>query len=258
MTTGEPGPVAAAVSHYTSGAVGAGLALVVLPCVALYAGLDGMASLPAVGLPILAIFGIMILFGALALVATLFARLSLSDPTQALALPEGSIRAAIALALIVLFAIIAIMLYQSAAKPYVIGGLDDAQVAELVKHSTNQVIAVVPECAAAVPLADCPAGQERSAVHVLRPPGRESTDLAKQLLILIGTLMTSVTSFYFAARATEPRHEAPPLTREGTAGGGAPASSTAAMDESDVDCCDAEIVNATPDHELPPARGGVA
>src|SRR5262249_19221235 len=91
------------------GAIGAGLVLVVLPCVAIRAGAGRMGGIPLVGLPILAIFGIMILFGALALVATLFARLNLSDPRQALGLPKGSIRAAIALALVVLFAIIAIM-----------------------------------------------------------------------------------------------------------------------------------------------------
>src|SRR3954465_3810570 len=91
------------VQEYTGGAVGAGLALVVLPCTALYFGIDRMFEMPTVGLPILAIFGIMILFGALALISTLFARLDLSDSTQAFGLPEGSIRAAIALSLIVLF-----------------------------------------------------------------------------------------------------------------------------------------------------------
>jgi hypothetical protein len=80
---------------YIGGAVGAGLVLVVIPCVALYFGIEKIAASPAVGLPILAILGIMMLFGALALISTLFARLKLHDPSQPLALPEGSIRAAI-------------------------------------------------------------------------------------------------------------------------------------------------------------------
>ena len=106
--------------NLTGGAFGAGLVLVLLPTIALFYIFEEADKLPSVGLPILAIFGIMILFGSVSLVSTLFARLKLSDKSQALALPEGSIRAAIALALIVLFAIISIMLYQSSSNPQVI------------------------------------------------------------------------------------------------------------------------------------------
>ena len=130
----------------TSGAFGAGLVLIVLPCAALYFGIKDISAEPIVGLPILAVFGIMILFGALALISTLFARLYLSDASQALALPEGSIRAAIALALIVLFAIISIMLYQSMSKPYEITDLEEAQKDALLKDPTNHVLAIVPHC----------------------------------------------------------------------------------------------------------------
>ena len=253
--------VADAVRHSTSGAFGAGLVLIVLPCIALYFGIGTMGRMPAIGLPILAIFGIMILFGALALVSTLFARLSLSDPQEALALPRGSVRAAIALALIVLFAIIAIMLYQSISKPYVIRGLDENQVTDLVKDPMNHVIAVIPECApgadgAPRPLSECPAGEQRSAVHVLHSQGRESTDLAKQLLILIGTLMTSVTSFYFAARTNESDRDR--IRDDQGAGGDTPADASPTELEAGVDGCDFEVVDVTADEELPPARGGVA
>ena len=43
---------------------GAGLVLVLLPCVALYFGLPRINALPLAGLPVLAVFGIMVLFGA--------------------------------------------------------------------------------------------------------------------------------------------------------------------------------------------------
>lgn len=258
---------------YLGGAVGAGLVLIVLPCLALYFGIDKLGATPAMGLPILAIFGIMILFGALAIVSTLFARLGLDDPTQALALPEGSIRAAIALALIVLFAIIAIMLYQSGSKPYVITGLGEAAKSDMVRDAGNHVIAVVPEpCAfpAAVPRPDgasekCAPANLRFSVHVRLPAGQESTDLAKQLLILIGTLMTSVTSFYFASRATEGKRNAGSSKPAGDGSVTSPQAAQAASlatgqpgDDNDVDGCDAPIANATPDEELPAAKGGVA
>jgi hypothetical protein len=232
---------------------------------ALYYGIGRMGEAPAVGLPILAIFGIMILFGALALVATLFARLDLSDSNQPLALPEGSIRAAIALALIVLFAIISIMLYQTVSKPYPINGLGEAEKSAMVRDSANRVIAVVPEpCAVATAApAQCAPENLRFTVHVVQPPGQESTDLAKQLLILIGTLMTSVTSFYFASRSLEPkRNGETPTAGGGTAAPLAGQSATAMVgdevDDSHADGCDVPIGDATADEDLPAARGGVA
>ena len=271
-----------AVMAYTDGAVGAGLALVVLPCIALYFGIPKMFDMPTVGLPILAVFGIMILFGALALISTLFARLGLSDRNQAFALPEGSIRAAIALSLIVLFSIIAIMLYQTLNKPYVIPNLTEEEKGVVLKDPSIRVLAVLPvRCASpadgAPPAADCPPGTLRYAVHVRQPAAQESTDLAKQLLILIGTLMTSVTSFYFASRATESQRsddaagadaETPPdgPAPRGLMDSGLPAAAAAtstdpaAMPDADahVDGCDVDVADVTPDEELPAARGGVA
>jgi hypothetical protein len=207
MPIEQNGSLSKKLKKATGGAVGAGLVLVVLPCIGLVAGMHEISRIPAVGLPILAIFGIMILFGALALTSTLFARLSLADPAEALALPPGSIRAAIALALIVLFAIIAIMLYQSVSEPYRITGLTEADKTIVLRDLANRVIAVRPE--------PCPGGVTGCVphfeVHVVQPRGQESTDLAKQLLILVGTLMTSVTSFYFAARTgAAPKEQAPP------------------------------------------------
>jgi hypothetical protein len=259
--------------RYIGGAFGAGLALIVLPCVALYFGMDRMDNVPAVGLPILAVFGIMILFGALALVSTLFARLGLADSAQALALPEGSIRAAIALALIVLFAIISIMLYQSISKPYVIPGLRDSEKAALVKEPTNRVLAVVPECATkpvVTKVEDCAAPDLRYSVHLRQSPAQESTDLAKQLLILVGTLMTSVTSFYFATRAAELKRKdegAATGTDQGDSKSPLPSSPQTAEakalaagknGDENLDGCGIPVVDATPDEDLPASRGGVA
>jgi TRAP-type C4-dicarboxylate transport system permease small subunit len=259
----EPLTAMQKVQYYTGGALGAGTVLVLVPCVALYFGVARIGESPTVGLPILAIFGIMILFGSLALVATLFARLELSDRSQALALPEGSIRAAIALSLIVLFAIISIMLYQSLSKPYVIDGVEESDRVALVKALANTVIAVVPDCieksvsGAPLSIENCQAANLRYAIHVRQPSPQESTDLAKQLLILIGTLMTSVTSFYFASRATEPRL---PVDR-GAPNAGIAGPARVAGDDGDdglIDGCDVPITDATPDDELPAAQGGVA
>jgi len=279
----------------TGGAFGAGLVLVVLPSIALVFGIRHLDKHPIVGLPILAIFGIMILFGALALISTLFARLHLDDRAEALALPPGSVRAAIALALIVLFALISVMLYQTLETTYKIEGLTEAEKVALVKEPANRVTAVIPRpcpfgpvaasqpvggnqagsaAAPAVGASDanrssggsaapaCTPGQFVYTVHLRQAPASESTDLAKQLLILIGTLMTSVTSFYFASRAAEATTKTALAAATGTLGSssGSPAtvSGTTTADESQVDGCDAAIEHPTPDEDLPPARGGVA
>jgi hypothetical protein len=66
-----------------------------------------------ISLPLLAIAGVLVLLGALALVSVAFSLMNLSDRAEALALPSGSIRAVIALSLVVLFAILAVFLFSS-------------------------------------------------------------------------------------------------------------------------------------------------
>ena len=262
--------------HWYGGAVGAGIVLVLLPSAGMLFGLKYFEQYHLAGLPVLAIFGIMVLFGALALTAALFARLHLSNKNQALALPEGSIRAAIALSLIVLFAIISIMLHQSANEPYLVKGLNAADAESVRQDRKNQVLLVVPDACAKADASPCAEADKRFVVHLRVPPAPEATDIAKQLLVLIGTLMTSVTSFYFASRATETAARARPdphaaaATAAPVASPSSPSSSPsstppssstamqAASAEGHVDGCDVPITDATPDHELPPAKGGVA
>lgn len=276
-----PRPWPKRLKRATGGAFGAGLVLIVLPSVALMAGLGRIAENPSVGLPVLAIFGIMILFGALALISTLFNRLGLSSTGEALALPPGSIRAAIALALIVLFALISVMLYESMEKTYAIDNLKEADKAALLKEPTNRVTAVIArDCATlaslpghAEPPANCAPGEFRYTVYLRVAPGVESTDLAKQLLILIGTLMTSVTSFYFASKAAEVHTKtalgaligqrgASQGTEAPDPAAGTPAAQAtddpAAAHDAQADGCNVSIENPTDDADLPPARGGVA
>jgi hypothetical protein len=114
----------------------------------------------AVVLPLLTIGGLLSLLIVLALVSVFFQTLGLANKEQALALPEGSVRAVIALGLIVLFAILAIYLYGS-------------------------ISARMPDVKN--PVAD---------------------DFAKQLLTIMGTLVTAVASFYFGANTVASAHKA--------------------------------------------------
>lgn len=245
------------------GGLGVGLALVVVPTALLMLGLsyDWFDRMRLVGLPILAIFGIIILFGTLALVAMLFQSMGLSDKRWALALPAGSVRAAIALSLIVLFAIISIMLFQSMlGSSFELQGVTKVKRDELVSQVPSRVLQVAPAgCAASVPSgAQCADDDLRFDLQLLgATPNTAASDLAKQLLVMVGTLMTAMTSFYFATRGQ---------TDDGTSGptkpaAGPSASANTAVNEhalaEHADGCDVPITDPTPDDELPPARGGV-
>jgi hypothetical protein len=151
-------------------------------------GINLQKAGPELTLPLVVILGVVVLLVTLGLVAVSFSALSLSDKAQALALPEGSVRAVIALMLLVVFAIIAIYLYGSIAgsgKVQFMDSVPQAQEAE-VRRQIN-VVAVVPS-------------QQQGALRVYyKDVGGAGDDIAKQLIVLLGTLVTAVASFYFGS-----------------------------------------------------------
>jgi hypothetical protein len=153
-------------------------------------------------LPLLAIGGVTVLILMLTLVALIFWFLGLTDKGQAMGLPEGSIRAVIALSLIVLFAILSVFLYQgvSAGGPVnTVQNLSDTERAQFLKdHPTAQDLQsflVKDEKGQPVKTPD---GNNLYTV-TYRSSNATSDDFAKQLLVLLGTLMTAITSFYLGA-----------------------------------------------------------
>ncbi|TPQ32419.1 hypothetical protein C2U70_22155 [Bradyrhizobium guangdongense] len=155
--------------------------------------MTGLVSKDAGGsLPLLAIGGVVVLIFMLAAVTMVFTALGLSNRELAMGLPDGSIRAVIALSLIVLFAILSIFLYQQVStggQIVTIAQMTGAERAQFVKDHTNardiQSVAVP--------------GKADSFDVSYRSANPASDDFAKQLLVLLGTLMTAVTSFYLGA-----------------------------------------------------------
>lgn len=152
-----------------------------------------------VGLPMLAIASVVILISLLCGMSVVFASFELQDKTQALALPEGSIRAVIAMMLVVLFAVLSIYLYTSIAEGQMLslGIVNDDERAELVKrYTTENIIAV--------------SNSDRTfKIWVRGQSSSNSVDFAKQLLVLVGTLVTSISSFYFGSKVATHAGEAP-------------------------------------------------
>jgi hypothetical protein len=297
-------PAAGRFAGFANISAGAGAILVLFPSAALFFGHGVLSEDPAIGLPTVAIFGILILFGALALVSTMFARLGLHCPDEALALPPGSIRAAIALALIVLFALLSVMLYHSLSKSSVtIEHLSEAAKKTLLAEPRNQVAAVIPvRCparekatASVASASDAAPGASQAAsrssqvaasgasgaaasstkvnkadddpcadgadfsytVQLGNIPTSPAVDFAKQLLTLIGTLMTSVVSFYFAARSADASTRNA-MNAVAQVVNPAPLPGTAAAKKDEGDHEHGDVKNVTHDDQLPKATGGVA
>ena len=224
-----------------------------------------------ISLPLLAIAGVMALLGSLALVAIAFSLMNMSDRTQALGLPNGSVRAVIALSLVVLFAILTVYLFSAlnnAGRVHSVACLDEAEQTKFrdaqpdlfissIRMSDDESKRCFPFTAQLTTAnqasraqseakpgegATSPASGQQSAGGSAPPgPGQAgggpngstpgglapqspetsgasapaarfkvyfrdlanpvSQDFAKQLLVLIGTLVTSVSSFYFGSKA---------------------------------------------------------
>jgi hypothetical protein len=170
-----------------------------------------------IGLPILAISGVIALLGALAVVSFGFALMNMQDKTQALGLPAGSVRAVIALCLIVLFAILSFYLFsnlQTVARLEEHRCLTRQDYERTVENAPPGLIHLALQLSADQS-AKCPSlisnetAEQRTArlaeprylIKLRMERNQAGEDFAKQLLVLIGTLVTSVSSFYFGSQA---------------------------------------------------------
>jgi hypothetical protein len=119
----------------------------------------------------------------------------LGSPSSALGMPEGSIRALIALSLVLLFAIIGITVLYSGIgnqQEIVSTGLTSAQIDDL---ENVQIISISLVDPAASP------GAERYTV-VARPEiSQAGHDFGLQLLTTVSTLVVAVAGFYFGSKA---------------------------------------------------------
>jgi hypothetical protein len=138
---------------------------------------------PEVMLPATLLIGLISLIGVLTLLVAVFSRLELTSREGALGLPDGTIQAIIALALILIFAIVGVYLHAVAGDGTTLEGLTEAQVD-------------------ALPVGDLISRSEvdpGSFTAVVRNSARE--DLATQLLTTISTLVVAVAGFYFGAKS---------------------------------------------------------
>jgi hypothetical protein len=144
-----------------------------------------------ISLGLVIVFAISVLLVLLFLLAVGFSWVNLTDPKQALGLPEGSIRAIIALFLIMVFVIFGIFFFRTVAFPsgrVKLPGLTWAQIAELPVENLVNV----------VKSKDKP---ETFDVTIGVLASEAGSRLAQQLITTVGTLVVAVAGFYFGTRA---------------------------------------------------------
>jgi hypothetical protein len=172
-----------------------GLAAAVLITPLVQWGIPAVAQAdPSIVLSLLVIAGVIGQLLSLTIVALAFAATNLSDRNQALGLPQGTVRAVIALSLILIFMITAMYLYGHLARKgfgevYKSTGISE----EMLKAwPQDEIVSVTPREEQGVKVFD-----------VERAVGQSeaSERFAAQILTTVSTLVAAIAAFYFGTRA---------------------------------------------------------
>jgi hypothetical protein len=145
----------------------------------------------AYALSALALTGVIALLGALLIFTALISLIGLSNRDQALGLPEGSVRALLALALLGLFAILVSSVLNLRPELRKYDGLRQEDIAALKQYN--------PDARDIVQIQEGDSQPQKFHVEFYSAQRQGQDDFAKQMLTLVGTLMTAVISFYFGA-----------------------------------------------------------
>lgn len=152
---------------------------------------DGGVDRPEVLLPLIVITGVVALMATLAVAAALFGLFGISDKSQALGLPAGSVQAVIALSLILIFAVVALYVSSSSGADQVtLTGLTPA---ELQTIPPAQIVSSTPQGSGAAVTYDV--------VRSIEDPGQK--DINTQLLTTVSTLVVAVAGFYFGSKSVQ-------------------------------------------------------
>jgi hypothetical protein len=152
---------------------------------------NGEASTPEVLLPLIVIAGVIALLATLAVAAALYGLFDISDKSQALGLPAGSVQAVIALSLILIFAVVALYASSSSgAERFTSSGLTEAEFQTI--PSSEIVASTVKEEEGSVTY---------DVVRSIEDPTKK--DINIQLLTTVSTLVIAVAGFYFGSKSVQ-------------------------------------------------------
>jgi hypothetical protein len=151
-----------------------------------------------VGLPPEIVLGVVLVLGVIALVASLtfmtvtYKSLNLTNSNHSLGLPEGSVRAVIALSLILIFMISSVFLYYQVSQGHydVSTGITQDQIDNFPQQNIIKIVY---------------AGRNQSNESVFDVTtlivNQSSVDIAKQIITTVSTLVVAIAGFYFGTQA---------------------------------------------------------
>ncbi|KQC03981.1 MAG: hypothetical protein APR53_04205 [Methanoculleus sp. SDB] len=145
-------------------------------------------------LSVLLVISVIALTVSLTFTAFIFKHLGLSDRKQSLGLPEGSVRAVIALSLILIFMISSLLLFEE------VRVLPTSQYRSITQELLNDIpkeqIAYIQQVSVLINGTN----ETRYNVGRIMENSKASEDLAKQIITTVSTLVVAVSSFYFASK----------------------------------------------------------
>ena len=173
----------------------------------------GSQSNVALELSTIVLVSLVLVVLLMAFLVIVYSTQDLADRTQALGLPEGSIRALIAFSLVVVFVCLTAFLYTTmhgADAGRQLNGITQAQLAEdKAKFDVVYQPAKKPDGSPAFEQTKTTDGKSTDdttkplydATYFVRP-SKDADDLAKQIFTTLATIFVSVISFYFGSSAT--------------------------------------------------------
>jgi hypothetical protein len=146
----------------------------------------GLTNRPEIVVTMVILVGIVVLLISIAAFVSLLHQFGLADGRFALGLPDGSVRAILALGLLLIFSMISVFLYWDTAHPDLRQslGITADQLAHIQKDA---IVSILPG-----------ASPETFNVETVIS-GSQAPQLGQQLVTILGTLVTAIAAFYFGA-----------------------------------------------------------
>jgi hypothetical protein len=147
---------------------------------------------PEIALTILLLAGVVAFIVVMTIAVTVLSTLGLTSRNSAFGAPEGTIRAIIAIDLVIIFAMTSVYLY---------GQLKSVPVQKLTAITQQELASISP----AKIISQVPNDQDPTLTDVTIQLERNPTsdDFAKQMLTTISTLVVAVAGFYFGTQAVK-------------------------------------------------------
>ena len=149
---------------------------------------------PEVILSPLLVLSVISLILALTFTTAVFQILGLTNKNQSLGLPEGSIRAVVALSLILIFMLSSVFIYNQLATPSTYESTDVPK--DMIHVFPNESILSIK-----LNKTDDNCNETFYDVILMVKKTAASEDIAKQIITTVATLVVAIASFYFGTRA---------------------------------------------------------